>query len=60
MFTLGDANKAKANNPPRGECRQCWYHAYNGREVHAHLGPREDCGPCVDHMNNGHGDQIVR
>ena len=28
----------KALNPPKGECRQCWYHAYASREAHAHLG----------------------
>jgi Zn finger protein HypA/HybF involved in hydrogenase expression len=50
----------KATNPPRGECRQCWYHAYASREAHAHLGYREDCPQCVDHMLNGHGDQIVQ
>lgn len=44
---------------PPGECRQCWYHAHNSRKAHAHLGPREDCPECVDHMRNGHGSQIV-
>ncbi|MEV4993183.1 pRL2-8 [Streptomyces niveus] len=48
-----------ATNPPKGECRQCWYHAYASREAHAHLGPREDCPQCVDHMVNGHGNMIV-
>lgn len=42
-----------AMNPPAGECRQCWYHAYASKEAHAHLGPREDCPECVDHMNRG-------
>lgn len=49
----------KALNPPKNQCRQCWFHAYNSREAHAHLAPREDCPACVDHMNNGHGDMIV-
>jgi hypothetical protein len=49
-----------AHNPPRGQCRQCWYHANASREAHAHLGPREDCPACVDHMHNGHGNQIVQ
>lgn len=40
----------KATNPPRGECRQCWFHAYASRQAHAHLGPREDCPECVAHM----------
>ncbi|WP_435058454.1 pRL2-8 [Streptomyces sp. bgisy060] len=50
---------AKADNPPKGQCRQCWRHAYD-RSIHKALGRREDCKPCVDHMNNGHGDMIVR
>ncbi|MFF4927159.1 pRL2-8 [Kitasatospora sp. NPDC001261] len=50
----------KALNPPRGECRQCWLHAYASRQAHAHLGWREDCPDCVDHMKNGHpADMIV-
>ena len=49
----------KANNPPKNQCRQCWYHAYNSREVHAHLGWREDCPDCVDHMVNGHPDHMI-
>lgn len=48
-----------ATNPPRGECRQCWHHAYS-RDAHKGLGPREDCPACVDHMVNGHGDLIVK
>ncbi|MER7050491.1 pRL2-8 [Streptomyces jumonjinensis] len=50
----------KALNPPAGECRQCWFHAYASREAHKHLGPREDCPDCVSHMNNGHGSMIVK
>lgn len=42
---------------PKGECRQCWRHAYD-RSIHRRLKPGEDCKPCVDHMINGHGDQI--
>jgi len=49
----------KALNPPAGECRQCWLHAYDSREQHKHLKPREDCPACVDHMLNGHGNMIV-
>ncbi|MEU9397725.1 pRL2-8 [Streptomyces sp. NPDC048324] len=48
----------KAENPPKGECRQCWRHAYD-RSIHRGLKPREDCGACVDHMKNGHGNMIV-
>lgn len=43
---------------PPGECRQCWRHA-NDRSVHRELKPREDCPQCVDHMLNGHGNQLV-
>ncbi|MEU2358845.1 pRL2-8 [Streptomyces misionensis] len=43
----------KALNPPPGECRQCWLHAYDSLDQHRHLGPREDCPECVDHMVNG-------
>lgn len=49
----------KALTPPRGECSQCWYHAYASDEVHAHLGPREDCAPCVDHMLHGHPQHMI-
>lgn len=49
----------KALNPPPGECRQCWLHAYDSREQHKHLGPREDCPACMDHMRNGHAGMIV-
>jgi hypothetical protein len=50
----------KSLDPPAGQCRQCWLHAYDSRAQHRHLGPREDCPACVDHRLNGHGDQIVR
>lgn len=49
----------RADNPPRRECRQCWRHAYASGEMHAGLGPREDCGPCVDHMINGCPDHLI-
>ncbi|MFF8697347.1 pRL2-8 [Streptomyces sp. NPDC015144] len=49
----------KALNPPSGECRQCWQHAYDSRAQHAHLGPREDCPACVDHMRNGHPAALI-
>ncbi|MFD3565447.1 pRL2-8 [Streptomyces sp. NPDC058686] len=48
----------KAESPPRGQCTQCWFHAY-ARQAHAGLGPREDCPQCVDHMNNGHPDHMI-
>ncbi|OPG03052.1 pRL2-8 [Streptomyces sp. GKU 895] len=37
---------------PKGECRQCWTHAYNP-DIHKRLKPRQDCKPCLDHMHNG-------
>lgn len=50
----------KAENPPPGECRQCWYHAYASREMHARrLAPREDCPECVDHMVHGCPDHMI-
>jgi hypothetical protein len=48
-----------ALNPPRGECRQCWLHAYDSRAQHKHLAPREDCPACVDHMVNGCPDHLI-
>jgi len=48
-----------ALNPPKGECRQCWYHAYASSEVHRHLGWREDCPDCVDHMINGCPEHMI-
>ena len=49
----------KALNPPRGQCRQCWFHAYASREAHKHLAPREDCPACVDHMRHGHPNNLI-
>ncbi|WP_374778709.1 pRL2-8 (plasmid) [Streptomyces sp. NBC_01310] len=49
----------QALNPPKGECTQCWLHAYDSREQHKHLKPRQDCPACVDHMLHGHGNMIV-
>ncbi|MFD7186294.1 pRL2-8 [Streptomyces sp. NPDC059904] len=48
-----------AQNPLRGECRQCWFHAHASREAHAGLGPRQDCPACVDHMVNGHPNHMI-
>ncbi|MGY0466847.1 pRL2-8 [Kitasatospora sp. cg17-2] len=47
-----------ATNPPKNQCRQCWYHAY-AKDAHAHLGWREDCPQCVDHMDNGHPENLI-
>lgn len=49
----------KALSPPKGECRQCWYHAYASKVAHAGLRPRQDCPACVDHMVNGHPPQMI-
>ncbi|MFF9908776.1 pRL2-8 [Streptomyces olivaceus] len=48
-----------ATNPPRGQCRQCWFHAYASDEAHAGLAPRQNCPACVDHMNNGHPPHMI-
>ncbi|MEU8434520.1 pRL2-8 [Streptomyces sp. NPDC029216] len=48
-----------AMNPPRGECTQCWRHAYDSHEMHKHLAPREDCPECVNHMLHGHPDHMI-
>lgn len=49
---------ADAYNPPRGECRQCWAHAYD-KAIHRAQDQSQDCPQCVDHMLHGHGNQIV-
>lgn len=51
-------NLPKSENPPKGECRQCWQHAYD-KSIHAKLGWREDCGPCVSHMGNRHPEHMI-
>lgn len=50
---------ADPDDPPKGECRQCWRHA-NDKSIHRRLKPGEDCGPCVDHMGNHPENMIVR
>lgn len=42
-----------------GACRQCWTHAYDP-SIHRRLKPGEDCHPCIDHMNNGCPDHMIR
>lgn len=51
----------KALNPPRNECRQCWFHAYASREAHRHLKAGQDCPECVAHMTHmgGHPDHMI-
>ncbi|MDF4254720.1 pRL2-8 [Streptomyces sp. WMMB303] len=49
---------ADALNPPKGECRQCWYHAH-ARDAHRHLAPRQDCPACVAHMGGRHPDSMI-
>ncbi|WP_394430433.1 pRL2-8 [Streptomyces sp. SGAir0957] len=39
---------------PKGECPQCWRHAYDPT---AHQGLEGDCPKCVDHMINGCPDR---
>jgi hypothetical protein len=43
---------------PPGECRQCWRHAHDP-SIHRSQDQGQDCAQCVDHMNNGHGNQLV-
>ncbi|WP_329057603.1 pRL2-8 [Streptomyces sp. NBC_01453] len=50
----------KALNPPPGQCRQCWFHAYASREAHKTLRPGEDCQACINCAASGHAGQIVR
>lgn len=51
---------SRADNPPPGECRQCWYHAYASKEAHKGL-PwlGGECPACVDHMRHGCPDHMV-
>lgn len=47
---------------PKGQCRQCWHHAYVLHKGNwLGLAKEEDCLPCLDHMHNGcPPDQINR
>lgn len=36
---------------PKGQCRQCWSHAYDP-DIHKRLKPREECQPCLSHMGD--------
>ncbi|MYW66286.1 pRL2-8 [Streptomyces sp. SID8379] len=49
----------KALNPPRGQCRRCWFHAYASKEAHKGLGPGEDCQACINCAASQHKGQIV-
>lgn len=60
FFGLFGDDEQTADNPPKGECRQCWAHAYAKKREHGHLAYREDCPACMNHLNNGHGGQIVQ
>ena len=45
---------------PPGQCRQCWHHAYVLHKGNwLGLLKEDDCQPCLDHMRNGHGNQVV-
>jgi len=37
---------------PKGECPQCWTHAYDP-DIHRRQDQSTDCPQCVDHMENG-------
>lgn len=49
---------ADPNNPPPGECRQCWQHAHD-KSIHRQLGRREDCQACVSHMYGNHPPAMI-
>ncbi|MFF0838246.1 pRL2-8 [Streptomyces sp. NPDC003344] len=48
----------KALNPPVGQCRQCWQHAYD-KSIHRKLKPKEDCEPCLAHMGGRCPDSMI-
>lgn len=47
-----------ADNPPKGQCRQCWKHAYE-KSIHRKLRWNEDCAECVSHMHGNHPDHMI-
>ncbi|MYW69083.1 pRL2-8 [Streptomyces sp. SID8379] len=49
----------KALNPPVGQCRQCWFHAYASKEAHRGLKPGQDCPQCVSHMGGRCPDNMI-
>ncbi|MEV0580897.1 pRL2-8 [Streptomyces sp. NPDC050392] len=49
----------QALNPPKGQCTQCWLHAYDSRAQHKHLAPRQDCPACVSHMGGRCPDSMI-
>ncbi|MEU8718209.1 pRL2-8 [Streptomyces sp. NPDC048663] len=48
----------KALNPPVGQCRQCWQHAYD-KSIHRKLKPKENCEPCLAHMGGRCPDSMI-
>ncbi|MGD6765992.1 pRL2-8 [Streptomyces sp. BH097] len=50
----------KALNPPVGECRQCWFHAYASKEAHKGLKWNEDCAACLSHLGGCPDSMIVK
>ncbi|MFJ2774910.1 pRL2-8 [Streptomyces sp. NPDC087300] len=55
---MGGANE-KALNPPKGACRQCWFHAYD-RAAHKGLKWNEPCPVCLTHLGGCPKSGIVR
>lgn len=51
-------SKARAANPPPGECRQCWAHAHDP-DAHKGLGFFEDCPLCLSHVGGCPPHMIV-
>jgi hypothetical protein len=50
----------KALNPPKGQCRQCWFHAYAPRTAHWGLTWTEPCEACLSHVGGCPESMIVR
>ncbi|NUP15350.1 MAG: pRL2-8 [Streptomyces sp.] len=49
-------SKARAANPPRGECRDCWAHA---EDPDIHRRNSGDCQACIRCAANNHAGKIV-
>ena len=52
----------RAKNPPSGQCRQCWEHAYDS-SIHRRQRQQgiKDCAACISHMrqNGGCPDHMI-
>ncbi|MFF1358773.1 pRL2-8 [Streptomyces sp. NPDC058297] len=50
-------SKARAANPPKGQCKDCWAHA---EDPDIHRQNRGDCQACIACAANRHAGKIVR